>query len=118
MDPVLEVEGLVTRFGAERIHDGVSFRVRRGEMVALIGASGTGKSVLLKEVIGLVRPSAGTIRLFGVDVWRASPSEMNALRCGGASECFSRTARFSPRSPWRRTSPCRSARTPTCRRAW
>jgi phospholipid/cholesterol/gamma-HCH transport system ATP-binding protein len=80
MDPVLEVEGLVTRFGAERIHDGVSFRVRRGEMVALIGASGTGKSVLLKEVIGLVRPSAGTIRLFGVDVWRASPSEMNALR--------------------------------------
>lgn len=80
MTNVLEVEGLVTRFGAARIHDGVSFSVRRGEMVALIGGSGTGKSVLLKEVIGLIRPSAGTIRLLGADVWRSSPEEMNALR--------------------------------------
>ena len=80
MESVLEVQDLVTRFGAEHIHDGVSFSVRRGEMVALIGASGTGKSVLLKEVIGLLRPAAGTIRLFGADVWRSSPDEMNALR--------------------------------------
>jgi phospholipid/cholesterol/gamma-HCH transport system ATP-binding protein len=80
MESVLEVQDLVTRFGAERIHDGVSFAVRRGEMVALIGASGTGKSVLLKEVIGLIRPAAGTIRLFGADVWRSSAEEMNALR--------------------------------------
>ena len=80
MESVLEVQGLVTRFGAERIHDGVSFSVRRGEMVALIGASGTGKSVLLKEAIGLLRPAAGSIRLFGSDVWRSSPDEMNALR--------------------------------------
>ena len=80
MESVLEAQDLVTRFGAERIHDGVSFSVRRGEMVALIGASGTGKSVLLKEVIGLLRPAAGTIRLFGADVWRSSPDEMNALR--------------------------------------
>jgi phospholipid/cholesterol/gamma-HCH transport system ATP-binding protein len=80
MERVLEVQDLVTRFGAERIHDGVSFSVRRGEMVALIGASGTGKSVLLKEIIGLLRPAAGTIRLFGADVWRSSPDEMNALR--------------------------------------
>ena len=80
MESVLEVQNLITRFGAERIHDGVSFAVRRGEMVALIGASGTGKSVLIKEVIGLIRPAAGTIRLFGADVWRSSPEEMNALR--------------------------------------
>src|SRR5215510_8613661 len=80
MESVLEVQDLVTRFGAERIHDGVSFSVRRGEMVALIGASGTGKSVLLKEVIGLLRPAAGSIRLFGAEVWRSSPDEMNALR--------------------------------------
>ena len=80
MDHVLEVQDLVTRFGAERIHDGVSFALRRGEMVALIGASGTGKSVLLKEVIGLLRPAGGSIRLFGIDVWRSSPAEMNGLR--------------------------------------
>jgi phospholipid/cholesterol/gamma-HCH transport system ATP-binding protein len=80
MESVLEVRDLVTRFGAERIHDGVSFAVQRGEMVALIGASGTGKSVLLKEVIGLLRPAAGSIRLFGADVWRSSPEELNGLR--------------------------------------
>jgi phospholipid/cholesterol/gamma-HCH transport system ATP-binding protein len=80
MESVLEVQDLVTRFGAERIHDGVSFAVQRGEMVALIGASGTGKSVLLKEVIGLLRPAAGSIRLFGADVWRSSPEELNGLR--------------------------------------
>lgn len=80
MENVLEVQDLVTRFGAERIHDGVSFAVQRGEMVALIGASGTGKSVLLKEVIGLLRPAAGSIRLFGADVWRSSPEELNGLR--------------------------------------
>jgi phospholipid/cholesterol/gamma-HCH transport system ATP-binding protein len=80
MESVLEVRDLVTRFGAEHIHDGVSFAVQRGEMVALIGASGTGKSVLLKEVIGLLRPAAGSIRLFGADVWRSSPEELNGLR--------------------------------------
>jgi len=80
MESVLEVRELVTRFGAERIHDGVSFSVCRGEMVALIGGSGTGKSVLLKEVIGLLRPAAGSIRLLGAEVWRSSPDEMNALR--------------------------------------
>jgi len=78
--PVLQVEGVVTRFGAQRIHDGVSFSVARGEVVALIGGSGTGKSVLLKEIIGLLRPAAGSIRLLGTDVWRASPDELNAVR--------------------------------------
>jgi phospholipid/cholesterol/gamma-HCH transport system ATP-binding protein len=62
------------------VHDGVSFSVRRGEVVALIGGSGAGKSVLLKEIIGLQRPSAGRIELFGVDVWRAAERELNALR--------------------------------------
>lgn len=78
--PVLKVEGVVTRFGAQRIHDGVSFSIGRGEVVALIGGSGTGKSVLLKEIIGLLRPAAGSIRLLGTDVWRASPDELNAVR--------------------------------------
>jgi phospholipid/cholesterol/gamma-HCH transport system ATP-binding protein len=80
MQPVLEVESVVTRFGAETVHDGVSFSVQRGEVVALIGSSGTGKSVLLKEIIGLVRPKAGRIRLLGTDVWSASAAELNELR--------------------------------------
>lgn len=80
MRPVLEVESVVTRFGAEMVHEGVSFSVQRGEVVALIGASGTGKSVLLKEIIGLVRPAAGRIRLLGTDVWDANAAALNELR--------------------------------------
>lgn len=80
MDIVLEVNSIVTRFGSEVIHDGVSFSVKGGEVVALIGGSGTGKSVLLKEVIGLMRPCGGEVHLLGTDVWNSSEEEMNALR--------------------------------------
>jgi phospholipid/cholesterol/gamma-HCH transport system ATP-binding protein len=80
MDVVLEADAIVTRFGAEVIHDGVSFRVERGQVVALIGGSGTGKSVLVKEIIGLLRPTAGRACLFGEDVWQADEVQMNALR--------------------------------------
>lgn len=79
-DAVLAVDSIVTRFGANVIHDGVSFSVGRGEVVALIGGSGTGKSVLLKEIIGLMRPGAGTVRLLDTDVWASSQAAMNALR--------------------------------------
>jgi len=77
---VLAVESVVTRFGADVVHDGVSFTVKRGEVVALIGGSGTGKSVLVKEVIGLLRPTAGRIDLLGTDVWHCDPDAMSALR--------------------------------------
>lgn len=77
---VLAVDSIVTRFGPAVVHDGVSFSVRRGEVVALIGGSGTGKSVLVKEIIGLMRPAAGTIRLLGADVWNCGQEEMSALR--------------------------------------
>jgi phospholipid/cholesterol/gamma-HCH transport system ATP-binding protein len=77
---VLEVEGIVTRFGRNTIHDGVSFTVARGQVLAIIGGSGTGKSVLLREIIGLLRPTAGTVRLLGTDVWAASPDALARLR--------------------------------------
>jgi phospholipid/cholesterol/gamma-HCH transport system ATP-binding protein len=78
--PVLEVEGVVTRFGANAVHDGVSFTVARGQVVAIIGGSGTGKSVLLREIIGLLRPTAGTVKLLGTDVWSAAPEALAKLR--------------------------------------
>jgi phospholipid/cholesterol/gamma-HCH transport system ATP-binding protein len=80
METVLEVKDIVTRFGADVVHDGVSFTVQRGEVVALIGGSGTGKSVLLKEMIGLLRPTAGSVHLFGADVWKSDEAQMNGLR--------------------------------------
>ncbi|MDP3083150.1 MAG: ATP-binding cassette domain-containing protein [Rubrivivax sp.] len=78
--PVIEVDGVVTRFGDHCIHDGVSFSVGRGSLVALIGGSGTGKSVLLREMIGLQRPSAGSLRLLGTDMWAAEPEALDAVR--------------------------------------
>jgi len=78
--PVLEVDGIVTRFGKNTVHDGVSFSLGRGQVVAIIGGSGTGKSVLLREIIGLLRPTAGTVRLLGTDVWSASAAELAQLR--------------------------------------
>ena len=78
--PIIEVERIVTRLGGALIHDGVSFSVNRGEVIGLIGGSGTGKSVLLKEMIGLLRPASGRIRLFGEDVWALNPTALNRLR--------------------------------------
>jgi phospholipid/cholesterol/gamma-HCH transport system ATP-binding protein len=77
---VIEVDGIVTRFGEQTVHDGVSFAVARGTLVALIGASGTGKSVLLREIIGLQRPTAGRARLFGTDMWQATGHELDGVR--------------------------------------
>lgn len=79
-EPVLELQGVVTRIGSQLIHDGVDLTLRRGEIAALIGGSGTGKSVLLREIIGLMKPSAGSIRLLGVDVWATSRVQLDALR--------------------------------------
>src|SRR5262245_20862378 len=80
MNPVLEVQGIVTRFGGDLIHDGIDLSINRGQLVALIGGSGTGKSVLVKEMIGLLRPTGGRIRMLGTDVWQADSSRMNSLR--------------------------------------
>ncbi|MGB2815654.1 MAG: ATP-binding cassette domain-containing protein [Burkholderiaceae bacterium] len=79
-DNVIEVKGIVTRFGTQTVHDGVSFNVKRGTLVALIGGSGTGKSVLLREIIGLQRPTSGDITLLGTDVWSSTPEQMDAVR--------------------------------------
>ncbi len=62
---MLEVADLVVRYGAATALDGVSLKVERGEMVALIGPNGAGKTTLLNTVSGLIRPSAGRVRMEG-----------------------------------------------------
>ena len=78
-ETVVEVRGLVTQFGSHRVHDGLDLDVYRGEVLGVVGGSGTGKSVLLRAIIGLLKPAAGTIRAFGVDVLGASDAERQAL---------------------------------------
>ena len=78
--PVIEVDAVVSRFGAQTVHDGVSFTVQPGTLVGLIGGSGAGKSVLLREIIGLQRPTAGRVRLLGTDMGSAPEAELDAVR--------------------------------------
>lgn len=79
-DIVIRVHEVVTRFGRQLVHDGISLSVKRGELVAVIGGSGSGKSVLLREIVGLQPPSAGSIELLGTDLWRIGSSRLEVLR--------------------------------------
>ncbi len=66
--PVIRVRGLRTQFGDTVIHDGIDLDVRRGEVLAIVGGSGSGKSVLMRSMIGLNRPAGGTIEVLGHDI--------------------------------------------------
>ena len=74
--PILEVIGLVNRFGTQLVHDGLSMEVRTDEVFGIVGGSGTGKSVLLRSILGLQRPQAGIIRLEGRDITKMSSSQL------------------------------------------
>jgi phospholipid/cholesterol/gamma-HCH transport system ATP-binding protein len=77
---MIELHGVVKRFGKQTVLNGVDFQVREGETVALLGPSGTGKSVLLKHIIGLIHPDQGTILVDGKDVNRLKRGELSELR--------------------------------------
>ncbi|MEM6850828.1 MAG: ABC transporter ATP-binding protein [Pseudomonadota bacterium] len=64
-DPIIRVRGLRTQFGSHVVHDGLDLDVRRGEIIGVVGGSGTGKSVLLRSIVGLLTPAAGSIEVFG-----------------------------------------------------
>ncbi len=73
---VVEVSGVVNRFGRQVVHDGLDMQVRRGEVFGLLGGSGSGKSVLLRTILGLHRPQAGRVLLEGVDITRLPEQEL------------------------------------------
>jgi phospholipid/cholesterol/gamma-HCH transport system ATP-binding protein len=77
---VIEVEGLWTRLGGRVIHRDLSFAVQQGEILSLIGGSGAGKTTLLRILIGLTRPSAGRVRVFGRDLFRADEAAQRAVQ--------------------------------------
>ncbi len=76
---VIEVRGLVSQFGRQVVHDRLDLDVRRGEVLGVVGGSGTGKSVLLRTIVGLNQPRAGEIRVFGIDTRRARADESEDL---------------------------------------
>ena len=80
MQPVIEVRDVVNRFGSQTVHDGVSFDVFPGEIFGIVGGSGTGKSVLLRTILGLRQPTSGSVRVEGVDITLADDDQLRAVK--------------------------------------
>ena len=79
-NPVIEVQGLVNRFGSQVVHDGLDMQVMQHEVFGIVGGSGTGKSVLLRSILGLQRPQAGSVRIEGHDITRANEAELRPIK--------------------------------------
>jgi phospholipid/cholesterol/gamma-HCH transport system ATP-binding protein len=78
--PKIHLQGLKKSFGAKKVLDGLDLDVHAGESVVIIGASGTGKSVTLKHVIGLIRPDAGVVEIDGVAINRLDNRQITEFR--------------------------------------
>jgi phospholipid/cholesterol/gamma-HCH transport system ATP-binding protein len=78
--PVIAVRGIVNRFGAQVVHDHLDMEVAPGEVFGIVGGSGSGKSVLLRTILGLQKPNAGEVRLLGRDITQMSEAELRAVK--------------------------------------
>jgi phospholipid/cholesterol/gamma-HCH transport system ATP-binding protein len=74
------VDGLRNSFGEQVIHEGLSLKVKRGEILGVVGGSGTGKSVLMRSIIGLQTPDEGNIEVFGRSITDGDPEEVVGVR--------------------------------------
>lgn len=79
-DHPIVVEGLKTQFGTHVVHENLSLTVNRGEIIGVVGGSGTGKSVLMRAIIGLQAAAAGTIEVFGRNITGADPDAYMGVR--------------------------------------
>jgi phospholipid/cholesterol/gamma-HCH transport system ATP-binding protein len=75
--PLIEVKNLVNRFGPHTVHDGVNLTIFEDEILGIVGGSGSGKSVLLRTMLGLRAPSAGEISVFGEDIARQQTGNLS-----------------------------------------
>jgi phospholipid/cholesterol/gamma-HCH transport system ATP-binding protein len=79
-EPVVEVTDLFRKFGNRTVIDGISLKVHRGETLVIMGGSGCGKSTLLRHIIGVMRPTAGSVRIFGEEITTMNGREFDAVR--------------------------------------
>ncbi len=77
---VIELNQVEKSFGDQKVLDGVSLQVRAGTTTVIVGASGQGKSVILKHMLGLMKPDAGEVRVFGEDLSRAGKKKLREIR--------------------------------------
>jgi phospholipid/cholesterol/gamma-HCH transport system ATP-binding protein len=79
-EPIIEVRGLRNSFGEQVVHDGLDLSVCQGEIFGVVGGSGTGKSVLMRSIIGLQTPDAGEVTVFGETTLDRDEEEMKDVR--------------------------------------
>jgi phospholipid/cholesterol/gamma-HCH transport system ATP-binding protein len=77
---VVDVKGVANRFGRQTVHDGLDMQVRRGEVFGILGGSGSGKSVLLRTILGLRKPQAGSVLVEGVDMTQLTGEPLRAAK--------------------------------------
>jgi phospholipid/cholesterol/gamma-HCH transport system ATP-binding protein len=78
-EPVIKVRGVVNRFGSQTVHDGIDLDVMPGEVMGVVGGSGSGKSVLLRTIIGLNIPASGSVEVFGRNIYALDEGARIAL---------------------------------------
>lgn len=78
--PVVEIRNLWTRFGRTVVHQDLNLDIYAGEILTIVGGSGTGKTVLLRQMLGLERPSEGCVKVFGEDISQAEPEQLQHMR--------------------------------------
>src|SRR5256714_7605927 len=78
--PVIEVSDLVRRFGDRAVINDISFNVRRGETLVIMGGSGCGKSTLLRHIIGSMKPTSGSVKIFGHEITTMDEREIASVR--------------------------------------
>jgi phospholipid/cholesterol/gamma-HCH transport system ATP-binding protein len=78
--PVVEISNLWTKFGRTVVHQDLNLEIERGEILSIVGGSGTGKTVLLRQMLGLEHPARGCVKVFGEDINKASSDQLQQLR--------------------------------------
>jgi len=79
-DCIIDIQGLRTQFGRTVVHDNLELQVKRGEILSIVGGSGTGKTVLMRQMLGLEKPKRGTIKVFNEDIHAQKEGHLNYLR--------------------------------------
>src|SRR5271168_3254091 len=92
--PIISVRGLTVSYGGRCVLNGVDLDIQHGEVMVLLGASGSGKSTMLRHIIGLERPDSGTVHVQGIDINHCSAQELKAVR-RGMGVAFQEGALFS-----------------------
>ncbi|RJG11701.1 ATP-binding cassette domain-containing protein [Massilia cavernae] len=79
-DPVVRIQGLRTQFGKTVVHQDLDLDIYTGEILSIVGGSGTGKTVLLRQMLGLETPAKGSVRVFGEDISEAGAKQLQRMR--------------------------------------